>query len=61
MANKEYAGIYESYMKSDNKNKYQYGDQVYPLIEIALHNIIAGEDIEDELQSVDAYMKKQHK
>lgn len=61
MANKEYAGIYESYMKSDNKNKYQYGDQVYPLIEIALHNIIAGEDIEDELQSVDAYMKKQLK
>jgi maltose-binding protein MalE len=61
MANKEYAGIYESYMKSDNKNKYQYGDQVYPLIEIALHNIIAGEDVEDELQSVDAYMKKQLK
>jgi hypothetical protein len=34
---------------------------VYPLIEIALHNIIAGEDVEDELQSVDAYMKKQLK
>lgn len=55
--NKEYSGIYSSYMKSTSKNKLQYGEQVYPLIEIALHNILNGEDIKTELQSVDAYMK----
>lgn len=59
--NDKYKGIYDSYIKADNKNKYQYGEQVYPLIEIALHNIIKGEDAEDELQAVDAYMKKQLK
>lgn len=59
--NKEYSGIYSSYMKSTSKNKLQYGEQVYPLIEIALHNILNGEDIKTELQSVDAYMKKQLK
>lgn len=61
LINKEYAGIYNSYLKSTSKNKLQYGEQVYPLIEIALHNILNGEDIKTELQSVDAYMKKQLK
>lgn len=61
LINKEYAGIYNSYLKSTPKNKLQYGEQVYPLIEIALHNILNGEDIKTELQSVDAYMKKQLK
>ena len=52
-------GIYESYLKSDSKTKVQYGEQVYPLIEIALHNILDGEDIRTELQAVDDFMKKQ--
>ena len=47
--------------EATSKNKLQYGEQVYPLIEIALHNILNGEDIKTELQSVDAYMKKQLK
>lgn len=59
LADDRYSGIYKSYMKSDSKNKFQYGDQVYPLIEIALHNIIAGEDAETELEKVESYMKKQ--
>lgn len=55
----KYEGIYKSYLKSSSKNKLKYGEQVYPLIEIAMHNIASGEDIKSELQSVDEYMKKQ--
>ncbi len=53
------SGAYASYDKSVPKNKLLYGEQVYPLIEIALHNIAAGEDIESELQKIDDYMKIQ--
>ncbi|MCM1307497.1 MAG: extracellular solute-binding protein [Butyrivibrio sp.] len=51
--------VYDSYDKSVSKNKLLYGEQVYPLIEIALHNIVAGEDIKAELQKIDDYMKTQ--
>lgn len=59
--NEEFSNIYASYEKSVPKNKLQFGEQAYPLIEIALHNIIAGEDIETELAAVDAYMQTQLK
>lgn len=58
-ANPELENVYDSYDKSVSKNKLLYGEQVYPLIEIAIHNIAAGEDIEKELQKIDDYMKKQ--
>lgn len=51
--------IYDSYAKSAPKNKLVYGEQVYPLLEIALHNIVNGDDIKEQLTSVDDYMKKQ--
>lgn len=51
--------VYDSYDKSVPKNKLLYGEQVYPMIEIALHNIAAGEEIEAELQKIDDYMKIQ--
>lgn len=57
--NSAIGSIYESYAKSTPKNKLIYGEQVYPLLEIALHNIVAGEDIETELTEVDDYMKAQ--
>ena len=59
--NAELEKIYDSYEKSDCKNKLQYGEQVYPLIEIALHNIIAGNDSEEEFTKVEDYMKNQLK
>lgn len=55
----KFEGIYKAYLKSSSKNKLKYGEQVYPLIEIAMHNIAAGEDAKEQLQSVDDYMKKQ--
>ena len=55
----KYEGVYKSYLKSSSKNKLNYGEQVYPLIEIAMHNIAAGEDVEAELKYIDEYMKKQ--
>lgn len=58
-ANPELTKVYDSYDKSVSKNKLLYGEQVYPLIEIALHNIVAGEDIKTELQKIDDYMKIQ--
>ncbi len=39
--------IYDSYEKASNKNKLQYGEQIYPLIEIALHNIVAEDAVSD--------------
>ncbi len=51
--------MYSAYEKSTPKNKLAYGDQVYPLLEIAIHNIIAGKDEKEELTSVEEYMKKQ--
>ena len=51
--------IYGSYEKASNKNKIQYGEQVYPLIEIALHNIIAGNDIIEEFENIEEYMESQ--
>ncbi len=51
--------VYDAYVHSVPKNKLQYGEQIYPLIEIALHNIIAGEPIEDQLTAVDQYMATQ--
>lgn len=59
--NSELEKIYDSYEKSDCKNKFQYGEQVYPLIEIALHNIIAGGNSDEELKNVEEYMIKQLK
>lgn len=53
-------GIYASYEKSTPKNKIFLGEQIYPMLEIALHNIIAGEDVEKELQSVEDFMKSQN-
>lgn len=53
--------IYDSYEKASNKNKIQYGEQIYPLIEIALHNIVAGNDITEEFENVEEYMKNQLK
>ena len=55
----KYEGVYKSLLKSSSKNKLNYGEQVYPLIEIAMHNIAAGEDVEAELKYIDEYMKKQ--
>lgn len=55
----EFLGIYNSFLKSQPKNKLQYGEQVYPLIEIALHNIASGKNAKEELTSVDEYMKNQ--
>ncbi len=51
--------IYASYEKSTPKNKLLYGEQVYPLIEIALHNVVAGNDTQKELEAIDDYMKTQ--
>lgn len=58
-ANANIADIYDSYAKSTPKNKLIYGEQIYPLLEIAMHNIVAGEDAETELNKVDDYMKTQ--
>lgn len=55
----KFEGIYKSYLKSSSKNKLKYGEQAYPLIEIAMHNIASGEDAAEQLKSVDDYMKKQ--
>lgn len=54
-----FENIYESYAKSTPKNKLLYGEQAYPLLEIALHNVIAGEDAATELENVDTYMLEQ--
>lgn len=54
-----FADIYASYAKSMPKNKLVYGEQIYPLLEIAMHNIAAGEDIEEQLSNVSDYMKSQ--
>ncbi len=59
--NQELEKIYDSYEKSDCKNKLQYGEQVYPLIEIAMHNIVAGNDSDEELTKVEEYMINQLK
>ena len=57
--NEKLGYIYDSYEKATVKNKLTYGEQVYPLLEIALHNIVAGNSAEEELKSVEDYMKKQ--
>ena len=57
--NEALANIYASYEKATIKNKFAYGEQVYPLLEIAMHNIIAGNLAEEELKSVEDYMKNQ--
>ena len=57
--NAELSNIYSSYEKASIKNKLTYGEQVYPLLEIALHNIVAGNSAEEELKNVEDYMKKQ--
>ena len=59
--NKELENIYGSYEKASIKNKLQYGEQFYPLMEIALHNIISGNDIKTELANVQAHMEEQLK
>lgn len=56
-----FENIYASYEKSVPKNKLLYGEQAYPLLEIALHNIVAGEDSAAELKKVDSYMQEQLK
>lgn len=55
----ELANAYASYDKSIAKNRLQYGEQVYALLEIAMHNIISGNDPEDELTAVNNYMISQ--
>ena len=57
--NENLADIYASYEKATVKNKLVYGEQVYPLLEIAMHNIVAGNLPEDELMIVEDYMKNQ--
>lgn len=57
--NDYWSKIYDSYNKSVSKNKLQYGEQVYALLEIALHNIVAGNDVTEELTVVQEYMDKQ--
>ena len=57
--NPQLANIYASYEKATIKNKLAYGEQVYPLLEIAMHNIVAGNDPAEELKSVEDYMIKQ--
>lgn len=57
--NSELANIYASYEKATVKNKLAYGEQVYPLLEIAMHNIVAGNPVEEELKNVEDYMKNQ--
>ena len=59
--NKELGNIYGSYEKASIKNKLQYGEQFYPMMEIALHNIVAGNDIKTELSSVQEHMELQLK
>lgn len=51
--------IYSSYEKASIKNKLQYGEQFYPLVEIAMHNIAAGNLIEEELTNVQEHMQTQ--
>lgn len=53
--------VYGSYEKGSIKNKLQYGEQFYPLMEIALHNIAAGNEIEAELLNVQEHMETQLK
>lgn len=59
--NSELSNIYASYEKATVKNKLAYGEQVYPLLEIAMHNIVAGNSAEEELKNVEDYMKNQIK
>ena len=59
--NKELGNIYGSYEKASIKNKLQYGEQFYPMMEIALHNIVAGSDIKTELAGVQEHMEAQLK
>ena len=55
----EFDNVYKAYERSVPQNKLLYGEQAYPRIEIALHNIVAGSDMCEELKSVDDYMKTQ--
>lgn len=57
--NEMFDEIYKSYEKSTPKNKILYGEQLYPHLEIALHNIISGSSAADELKAVDEYMQSQ--
>lgn len=57
--NTELENIYASYEKASGKNKLQYGEQVYPLIEIAMHNIVAGNNAKEEFESIEEYMSGQ--
>lgn len=59
--NAQIGNIYNSYEKGCIKNKLQYGEQFYPLMEIALHNIAAGNEIETELLYVQEHMEAQLK
>lgn len=58
-SNAELNNVYGSYDKSVPQNKLLFGEQAYPRIEIALHNIVAGNDMGEELRNVDEYMKTQ--
>ncbi len=49
--------IYESYAKSAIKTKLVYGEQAYPLIEIAIHNISKGGSSVSELSAVDTKLE----
>ena len=57
--NEELGNIYLSYEKASGKNKFRYGEQVYPHIEIAMHNIVAGNSAKDEFDKIEEYMEKQ--
>ena len=59
--NAELGNIYGSYEKATIKNKLQYGEQFYPMMEIAIHNIAAGNDIKTELGNVQTHMEEQLK
>jgi len=56
-ADSRFENIYESYAKSAVKTKLVYGEQAYPLIEIAVHNISKGGSSVSELSSIDTKLE----
>ena len=57
--NSDFSYIYNSYEKASIKNKLMYGEQLYPLLEIAMHNIIEGNAADEELKKLEEHMKTQ--
>lgn len=53
--------VANSYAKSESKNKLKFGEQLYPRLEIGIHNILGGAVVGDEMQQIEDYMKTQIK